>query len=102
MSYHFLAPLPVTITSNTDSVICVVNATVTLTCHAPNAIQYNWTTTGDANYEPTDDDTIVVIATPKPIQYTCTATDGDGNTGRSSATVVSNGMFSIEFMQGAW
>ena len=69
--------------------VCV-NTTITLTCSAPNATDFKWTTTGDYSGV-TDNNTIVVIATPEIIQYTCTVTDGKGNIGTSSVTVVSNG-----------
>ena len=69
--------------------VCV-NTTITLTCNAPNATNFKWTTTGDYSGV-TDNDTIVVIATPKAIQYTCTVTDSKGTTGTSSVTVASNG-----------
>jgi len=88
----FLAQLPVTIISDAGSVVCV-NATITLTCVAPNATQYNWTTTGvDHSAEVADVDIIVVTATPEAVKYTCTVTNGNGNTGKSNVTVVSNGM----------
>ena len=85
------APLPVTIRSDANSVVCV-NSTITLTCVATGATDYKWTTSNHV-INNNNTDSITVTATPEAIQYTCTATDDDGNTGRATTTVTSNGMY---------
>jgi len=78
----------VTITSDADSVVCI-NTTITLSCVAPNATLFKWTASDHSDNNNTD--TITVTATSEAIQYTCMATDGDGNSGRASITIASNG-----------
>ena len=84
------APLPVTIRSDADSVVCA-NSSITLTCVATGGTDYKWTTSDDVIINSNNTDSIAVTATPEAKQYTCTATDDDGNTGRATITVASNG-----------
>ena len=88
------APLPVIIRSDADSVVCV-NSTITLTCVATGATDYKWTTS-DHVINNNNTDSITVTATPEAIQYTCTATDDDGNTGTATTTVASNGKITMK------
>ena len=58
---------------------------------ATGATDYKWTTS-DHVINNNNTDSITVTATPEAKQYTCTATDDDGNTGRATTTVASNGI----------
>ena len=57
---------------------------------ATGATDYKWTTS-DHVISNNNTDSITVTTTPEAKQYTCTATDNDGNTGRATTTVASNG-----------
>ncbi|XP_065883776.1 hemicentin-2-like isoform X2 [Dysidea avara] len=83
------ALLSVTITSDAGSVVCV-NTTITLTCNAIGATNFKWTTGDHSEVTDNNTDAITVTATPEATEYTCTASDDNGNTGRSSITVASN------------
>ena len=93
--FFTLAPLPVTIKSDAGIIVCV-NTTITLACAAPNATDFKWTTDDDhIEVTKNNTDTIAVTATPEAIQYTCIATSGEGNAGRSSVFVGSNGTLDV-------
>jgi len=92
----FLAPLPVTITSDAGSVVCD-NTIIKLTCAAPNATQFKWSR-GElslwmyGNPEVTYNKTKTVTATHHTKDYVCAVSNSDGNTGWRSIFVISNGM----------
>ena len=87
--------LPVMITSNItdhDGTICY-NQSMQLTCHAysVNITQCRWTSTMFEQAKETA--SITVVATHDPIEYKCTVTGTDGESGYSSVNVSSNGEF---------
>ena len=87
--------LPVMITSNItdhDGTICY-NQSIQLTCRAysVNITQYRWTSTTFEQAKETA--SITVVATHDPVEYKCTVTDANGESGYSSVNVSSNGEF---------
>ena len=80
-----------TITSNaTDGVACH-NQSIELTCQAKgvNVTSYKWTSTTFKQAEVTA--SIIVMAKDDPVEYTCTVTDTNGESGHSSVIISSNG-----------
>ena len=83
--------LPVRITSNvTDKMVCCKQS-IELTCHADGVdmTEYKWTYTKLNQAKETA--TIIAIATNNPVEYTCQIIGSDGENGKSSIIIFSNG-----------
>ena len=83
--------VPVIITSNTTDGIACYNQSIELTCQAKgvNVTSYRWTSPTFKQAEVNT--SIIVVATHDLVEYTCTVTDANGESGYSSVKVSSNG-----------
>ena len=82
----------VLVTIKSNGTVCYKQS-VQLTCHAYgiNVTQYKWTSTTFEQAKETA--SIMVVATHDPVEYKCTVTGTNGESGYSSVTVSSNGEF---------
>ena len=73
--------------SDSDSLILI--------CDASNAIKpsYRWTSSDHLEILDQNTSTIEVTVTPDSIQYNCTVTDSNGDTGFSTVFLDSNGQY---------